>query len=91
MGRVHRRRSSARAECVQRGFQVNPSVERYSGVPVQQPPPHLLQLLQAAGDAPALASAVANGFNHPPSFFPWWTDATACEAFIAEKSTRAAA
>jgi hypothetical protein len=55
------------------------------------PPPHLLRLLQAAGDAPALASAVANGFNHPPNFFPWWTDATACEAFIAAKSTRAAA
>lgn len=55
------------------------------------PPPHLLRLLQAAGDAPALASAVANGFNHPPNFFPWWTDATACAAFIADKSTRAAA
>ena len=39
----------------------------------------------------ALASAIANGFNHPPSFFPWWTDAAACEAFIAEKSTRVAA
>ena len=55
------------------------------------PPPHLLQLLQAAGDAPDLAHAVANGFNHPPSFFPWWSDPAACEAFIAAKSPRAAA
>jgi len=55
------------------------------------PPPHLLQLLQAAGDAPELAHAVANGFNHPPSFFPWWSDPAACEAFIAAKSPRAAA
>ncbi|EJO31408.1 hypothetical protein [Achromobacter marplatensis] len=55
------------------------------------PAPHLLKLLKAAEDSPALASAVANGFNHPPSFFPWWRDELACEAFIASKAARAAA
>lgn len=49
------------------------------------PPAHILNLLGAAGQTPALASAIANGFNHPPNFFPWWTDPQACEQFIASK------
>jgi hypothetical protein len=55
------------------------------------PAPHLLKLLQAADESPALASAIANGFNHPPVLFPWWADAAACDAFIAAKAARAAA
>jgi 2-polyprenyl-6-methoxyphenol hydroxylase-like FAD-dependent oxidoreductase len=46
------------------------------------PPPHILQLLGAAGQSAPLASAIANGFDHPPRFFPWWTDPAACEEFI---------
>ena len=46
------------------------------------PPPHILQLLGAAGQCAPLASAIANGFDHPPRFFPWWTDPAACEEFI---------
>ncbi len=49
------------------------------------PPPHLLNLLGAAGQCPPIASAIANGFDHPPSFFPWWSDPAACERFIGEK------
>jgi hypothetical protein len=59
------------------------------------PPPHILNLLGAAGQCPPLASAIANGFNNPPDFFPWWTDPAACEQFIAARmdvsATRAAA
>jgi hypothetical protein len=55
------------------------------------PAPHLLKLLQAADHTPAIASTIANGFNHPPSLYPWWGDATACEAFIAAQPARAAA
>lgn len=51
-----------------------------------EPPAHRLKLMQAASRAPALASAIANGFDHPPSLFPWWSDAQACEAFIAARS-----
>jgi hypothetical protein len=40
------------------------------------PPPHVLALLGAAGHSPPLASAIANGFDHPPSLFPWWADET---------------
>jgi hypothetical protein len=49
------------------------------------PPPHILNLLGAAGEYPLLASAIVNGFDNPPDFFPWWTDADACQRFIAGK------
>lgn len=49
------------------------------------PPPHILQLLGAAGQSAPLASAIANGFDHPPRFFPWWTEPAACEEFIKAK------
>ena len=38
------------------------------------PPPHILQVLGRAAVA-GLAGLIANGFNHPPSYFPWWSDA----------------
>ncbi|MDC9581530.1 FAD-binding oxidoreductase [Xenorhabdus sp. PR6a] len=46
------------------------------------PKPHILDLLGAAQRLPALASTIANAFNHPPVLFPWWEDALACEAYI---------
>jgi hypothetical protein len=55
------------------------------------PPPHILDLLGAAGRCPPLAEAIANGFNHPPSFFPWWADARACAQFIEQKMAGSAA
>jgi len=55
------------------------------------PPAHILNLLGAAGQMPALASAIANGFNNPPDFFPWWMDPQECERFIESKKAMAAA
>ncbi|HKX41851.1 MAG TPA: styrene monooxygenase/indole monooxygenase family protein [Burkholderiaceae bacterium] len=49
------------------------------------PPPHILNLLGAAGQCPPLADTIANGFDNPPDFFPWWTDPAACERFIGDK------
>jgi len=54
------------------------------------PPAHILQLLGAAGQCAPLAGAIANGFDNPPDFFPWWTDPAACERFIAENTDRVA-
>jgi len=54
------------------------------------PPPHILNLLGAAGQAPGLASRIANGFDNPPDFFPWWTDPQACERLIQQHLPRAA-
>ncbi|AOZ07816.1 styrene monooxygenase/indole monooxygenase family protein [Cupriavidus malaysiensis] len=54
------------------------------------PPPHILALLGAAGQAPALAGRIANGFDNPPDFFPWWRDAQACHALIEQYLPQAA-
>jgi flavin-dependent dehydrogenase len=39
------------------------------------PPPHILNLMGAATQVPALARKIANGFNNPPDYNPWWFDA----------------
>jgi hypothetical protein len=49
------------------------------------PPPHILNLLGAAGQCPPLARSIVNGFDNPPDFFPWWVDAEACDRFVADK------
>lgn len=54
------------------------------------PPPHILALLGAAGQSPVLASRIANGFDNPPDYFPWWTDPLACQALIDQSLKQAA-
>ncbi|MDQ0141550.1 styrene monooxygenase/indole monooxygenase family protein [Cupriavidus necator] len=54
------------------------------------PPPHILALLGAAGQSPALAARIANGFDNPPDYFPWWLDAQACHQLIDHHLPRAA-
>lgn len=54
------------------------------------PPPHILGLLGAAGQSPALASRIANGFDNPPDFFPWWVDPAACQQLIDQHLAKAA-
>lgn len=49
------------------------------------PPPHILNLLGAAGQCAPLASAIANGFDNPRDYFPWWMDPVACAQFIDRK------
>jgi len=46
------------------------------------PPPHILELLSAAQQSPSLASLIGNGFNHPPSLYPWWKDPQLCSELI---------
>jgi hypothetical protein len=38
------------------------------------PAPQILQLMGAASEIPALARKIANGFNYPPDYSPWWFD-----------------
>jgi hypothetical protein len=47
------------------------------------PPPHILQLMGAASQIPPLASRIANGFNNPPDYNPWWFDPKEAEKLIA--------
>jgi 2-polyprenyl-6-methoxyphenol hydroxylase-like FAD-dependent oxidoreductase len=49
---------------------------------LQPAPPHMQRFLLEASWRPALRRAFVNGFDHPPSLFPWLGDPAACEAMI---------
>ena len=66
-------------------------VVRWTNSLLTPPPPHLLNLLGAAGQCPSLAGVIANNFNHPPAYFPWWTDPEACDRLIGDHMARQAA
>ena len=39
---------------------------------LQPPPPHVLNIMGAAQGFPVLAKRIANGFNEPLDYFPWF-------------------
>jgi Styrene monooxygenase A putative substrate binding domain len=57
-------------------------VSRWTNLLLQPPEPHVVQLLGAASQLPPLASKIANGFNNPPDYFPWWDDADEANQLI---------
>ncbi|MEK6425220.1 MAG: styrene monooxygenase/indole monooxygenase family protein [Burkholderia gladioli] len=59
-------------------------VVRWTNSLLAPPPPHILELLGAAGQRPGLAAAIVNGFDDPRRFSPWWFDPAACAALIGE-------
>lgn len=54
------------------------------------PPPHILDLLGAASQSPAIASRIVNAFDDPRRFAPWWFEAEACQGFLREHLNQAA-
>ena len=54
-------------------------VAKWTNSLLTPPPPHVLQLMGAASQIPALARKIANGFNNPPDYNPWWFDAKEAE------------
>lgn len=66
------------------------AVVKWTNSLLTPPPPHILELLGAAGQFPTLASTIANGFDDPRTFSPWWFDPAACAALIGEHAARAA-
>jgi styrene monooxygenase A-like protein len=46
------------------------------------PEPQILQLMGAASQIPGLARRIANGFNSPPDYAPWWFDAAEADKMI---------
>jgi len=50
-------------------------VAKWTNSLLTPPPPHILQLMGAATQIPTLARKIANGFNNPPDYNPWWFDA----------------
>lgn len=49
------------------------------------PQAHVVRLLEAAQQLPALAETIANGFDDPRVFYPWWFDAGEADRLIAAK------
>lgn len=44
---------------------------KWSNLLLNPPPPHILELLQAASIDPVIARKLADGFDNPASLFPW--------------------
>lgn len=57
---------------------------------LRPPPAHLVPLLAAATQSPAIAARIANGFDDPRRFAPWWFEAEACQGFIDDHLHQAA-
>jgi flavin reductase (DIM6/NTAB) family NADH-FMN oxidoreductase RutF len=49
------------------------------------PQPHALRLLETAQELPGLARMIANGFDDPRIFYPWWFDPDEAERIIEAK------
>lgn len=60
------------------------AVTTWTNAMLGAPPPHVLQLLGAAGQHQAIADRFANGFNNPPDFFDWFMDPVKASAYLAE-------
>ncbi len=58
-------------------------VVKWTNSMLTPPPPHILQLMGAASQIPPLASKIANGFNNPPDYSPWWFSPAEAEKLIA--------
>ena len=56
---------------------------RWTNSLLPPPAPHVLQLMGAASQIPKLASIIANGFNNPPDYNPWWFDPAEANKLIA--------
>jgi Styrene monooxygenase A putative substrate binding domain len=51
---------------------------------LQPPPPHVLNLMGAAQGFPVLAKRIANGFNQPLDFFPWFAVPEEADRYLKE-------
>ncbi len=66
-------------------------VVRWTNSLLVPPEPQILQLMGAASQVPPLAKRIANGFNNPPEFAPWWFDAGEADKTIKHMASAASA
>jgi flavin reductase (DIM6/NTAB) family NADH-FMN oxidoreductase RutF len=52
------------------------------------PRPHVRRILRVAQHLPSLAATIANGFDDPRTFYPWWFDGAEAERLIRAKRTQ---
>ncbi|MEJ8574855.1 styrene monooxygenase/indole monooxygenase family protein [Microbaculum marinum] len=57
-------------------------VSGWTNALLQPPPPHVLDIMGAAQQFPALAKRIANGFNDPTDFFPWFAVPEEADAYL---------
>src|SRR6266852_9016709 len=65
-------------------------VVRWTNSLLVPPAPQVLQLMGAASQIPPLARRIANGFNNPPDYAPWWFDAAEADKMIKQMAGAAA-
>jgi hypothetical protein len=65
-------------------------VVRWTNSLLVPPAPQILQLMGAASQMPPLASKIANGFNNPPDYSPWWFDPGEADKMIKQMAGVAA-
>ncbi|MCB1410295.1 MAG: FAD-binding oxidoreductase, partial [Rhodobacteraceae bacterium] len=59
-------------------------VVNWTNMMLAPPPPFILEIMGTACVEPRLAHRIANGFDDPRDFFPWFADPGAAEAYLAE-------
>ena len=59
-------------------------VVTWTNMMLAPPPPFILEIMGTAGIEPRLAHRIANGFDDPRDFFPWFADPQAASAYLAE-------
>jgi hypothetical protein len=64
-------------------------VVRWTNSLLVPPAPQVLQLMGAASQIPPLARRIANGFNNPPDYAPWWFDAAKAQDVIKSQARAA--
>ncbi|WP_421848873.1 styrene monooxygenase/indole monooxygenase family protein [Oricola sp.] len=59
-------------------------VVQWTNMLLLPPPPFVLEIMGTAGTVPKLAHRMANGFNDPRDFFPWFADPNAAADYLQE-------
>lgn len=52
------------------------------------PTPHMIEILMEASRNQTIASEIANNFDHPVDFSPWWFDAESAKQFIKQSHVK---
>ena len=59
-------------------------VVQWTNMLLMPPPPFILDIMGNAQGLPKLAHRMANGFDDPRDFFPWFADPTAAANYLSE-------
>lgn len=59
-------------------------VVRWTNMMLMPPPPFVLEIMGSAQMLPALSHRIANGFDDPRDFFPWFADPAEAGAYLGQ-------